>query len=100
MLLSIIVGMKLNFTKYISKIFEKATQKLHTLAWVSGYIFRKKNKTSHECFLSLQFGYCPFVWMFHSWSLNNQISNLQERAFDLVYKDTTFSFNKLLQPLS
>ena len=32
MLLSIIVGMKLNFTKYISKIFEKATQKLHTLA--------------------------------------------------------------------
>ena len=48
-------------------------------------------------FFSMQFRYCALVWMFLNRSLNNRINKLQGRSLRLANKDTTSSFNKLLE---
>ena len=50
-----------------------------------------------EAFIESQFSYCPLVWMFHSWTLNNRINKLHERALRLVYKDSRLTFEHLLE---
>ena len=50
-----------------------------------------------KTFIESQFGYCPLIWMFHSRILNNRINRLHERALRLVYKNSTLSFEELLQ---
>ena len=50
-----------------------------------------------KAFIESQFSYCPLVWMFHSRLLNNRINKLHERALRLVYKDTTLTFEQLLE---
>ena len=49
-----------------------------------------------DAFFSSQLGHYPLVWMFHNRYLNNRINKLQG-ALRLVYKDTTSSFNELLE---
>ena len=46
-----------------------------------------KRSTLMKVFITYQFNYCPLIWMFHSWQLNNRIKKIQERALRLVYKD-------------
>ena len=48
-------------------------------------------------FVSSQFGYCHFAWMFHSRTLNNKINWIHERAFRMVYRNKTSSFTELLE---
>ena len=48
-------------------------------------------------FDSHSFIYCPLIWMFHSRTLNNRISNIHERALRLTYKDNQSSFKELLE---
>ena len=43
-----------------------------------------------------QFNYCPLVWMFCSRKSNNLVSEVQERALRLTYKDNENSFQTLL----
>ena len=50
-----------------------------------------------KAFIESQFGYCPLVWMFHSWKLNNRINRLHERALRLVYKNSQLTFEELLK---
>ena len=49
-----------------------------------------------KAFITSQFGYCPFVWMFHSRKLTNRVNKIHERALRLVYKDIASSFTELL----
>ena len=48
-------------------------------------------------FDSHSFIYCPLIWMFHSRTLNNRISNIHERALRLTYNDNQSSFKELLE---
>ena len=51
-----------------------------------------------NAFIKSQFSYCPFVWMFHSRTLNNKINKLREKALRLVYRNkTSLSFENLLK---
>ena len=50
----------------------------------------KKRRVLMSAFITSQFFYCRFVWMFHSRTLNNQINKIHEKALRLVYKDETF----------
>ena len=45
--------------------------------------------------ITFQFSYCPLIWMFHSFSLNNKINRIHERALRLVYQNN-LSFSELL----
>ena len=45
-----------------------------------------------KLFITLQFSYCSFVWMFHSWKLNNKINAIHERALRIAYCDESFTF--------
>ena len=50
-----------------------------------------------NAFITSQFFYCPFVWIFHK-ILNNRINKIHEKALRLFYKNKTFlSFDDLLK---
>ena len=58
----------------------------------------KKRRVIMNAFITSQFSYCPYVWMFHSRTLNNRINKIHEKALRLVYKNETFfSFDDLLK---
>ena len=48
-----------------------------------------------------QFGYCPLIWLFHSRMLNNHLNNrinkLHQRALQIVCKNSSLTFEELLQ---
>ena len=50
-----------------------------------------------NCFFTSQFNYCPFVWMYHSRTMNNKINHFHEKCLLIVYSDKTSSFEKLLE---
>ena len=96
-LLGVTIDNKLQFTEHLSKICKKVSAKLHALARISSLMNPQKLRMLLKAFIESQFSYCPLVWMFHSRKLNNRINKLHERALRLVYKDSTLSFEELLQ---
>ena len=50
-----------------------------------------------KAFIYSEFGYCPFVWMFHSRKLNSRVNKLHERALRIVYQDYASSFTYILE---
>ena len=50
-----------------------------------------------KSFIESQFSYCPLIWMFCSRRMNQKINHIHERAFRVVYKDYTSSFEELLK---
>ena len=96
-LLGVSIDNKLTFNGHVSKLFKKASNKLHTLARISKYITKDKLRTIMNVFFTSHFAYCSLVWMFHNRTLSNRISKLQKRALRLVHNDNTSSFYDLLQ---
>ena len=80
------------FNEHVSKLCKKASQKLHAIARISSYLNKNKLRLIMNAFFSFQFGYCPFVWMFHNRRHNNKINRLHERMLRIVYKDYKSSF--------
>ena len=48
-----------------------------------------------KTFIESQIGYCTLVWMFYSWTLNNRINRIHERAVRLVHNDYENTFQTL-----
>ena len=88
-LLGIVFDSFLKFDSHVRKLCKKANQKLHALLRVSTYMNYEKRRT-------IQFGYCPLVWMFHSRGSNDRINKIHERALRAVYNDYFSSFEELL----
>ena len=44
-----------------------------------------------------QFSFCPLMWMFHSRTLNKNISRLHEKALRIVYSGFKANFNEFLE---
>ena len=95
-LLGVTIDNKLNFNQHITKICNKANQKLHASARIAKYLNPNKLKIIMKTFIESQFNYCPLTWMFHSRKLNNRIKHLHERALQLVYKNPNLNFHDLL----
>ena len=55
-----------------------------------------KRKMLLKAFIESQFSYCPLIWMFHSRTLNNKISRLQEKALRTSYSDFKAKFDEPL----
>ena len=86
----------MNFNEHITKIYKKASQKLHALARIAKYMDSQKLRIIMKAFIESQFNYCPLIWMFHSRVLNNKINRLHERALRIVYKNSHLTFEELL----
>ena len=96
-LLGIEVGRNLNFDDHVISLCKKAGRKLALLARLSKFMSFKQKRILMKTFVESQFGYCPFIWMFHSRKVNSKINYLQERPLRIVYNDYIISFEDLLK---
>ena len=96
-LLGITVDKKLSFQAHIDNVCKKAGQKLHALARVSKYMNEQQLRITMTSFVTSQFSYCPLVWMCHDRKSNNKINKIHERGLRLMTRDTTASFETLLE---
>ena len=94
-ILGVYFDKKLNFNYHISRMCQKASQKLHALARVSNYMSCKQKLTIMNAFIYSQFCYCPLIWMCHSRSNNTRINKIHERSLRIVYKDEISTFKEL-----
>ena len=79
-LLGVEIDSKLSFENHVSKLCQKASNKLYALARISPYMDQRKLKTLMRAFTTSQFQYRPLIWMFHSRQLNKKINKIQERV--------------------
>ena len=95
-ILGIYFDNKLKFDIHVTKLCNKAGQKLHALARVSSYMSFNQKKLIFNAFISSQFNYCPLIWLCHSRYLNNRINRIHERALRIVFNDNISSFDELI----
>ena len=95
-LLGIKIDNNLDFNNHVSIIYKKASLKLHALARLSRFMNKDKLRLLMKAFVESQVSYCPLIWMFHNGTLNNKINRLHEQALQLVYNNSTLSFEELL----
>ena len=86
---------KLSFDNHVSKLCQKASNKLYALARISPYMDQRKLRTLMRAFITSQVQYCPLIWMFHGRQLNNKINKIQERALRISYKDAEATYGEL-----
>ena len=96
-LLGVTIDYKLNFEEHLSKVCDKASQKLNALARISSYMNINQRKRIMRAFISSQFEYCPLVWFFCSRKINNRMNRTQECVLRIVYKDYVSTFAQLLE---
>ena len=96
-LLGIKFDSKLSFENHVSRLYKKASQKLHALTRIVNYINLSKQKALMKTFVISPFNYIPLVSMFHSRKLNHCINSIHERALRVTYQDYQSTFLQLLQ---
>ena len=79
-LIGVAIDYKLNFEEHMSKVCDKASQKLNALARISSYMNINQRKRIIRAFISYQFRYCPLAWFSCSRKTNNRMNRIQERA--------------------
>ena len=86
-----------SFEYHVNRICRKANQILHALCRIAKYIFKNKKRMLLKFFIISQFNYCPIVWISHDRVLNNNITNIHERALRIAFQDKKSSFETLLK---
>ena len=85
------------FDGHVKFLCKKASQKLNALSRVAYQSDLNQRKFLLNVFITSQFFYAPFVWMFHSCKQRHHISRIHEKALRVVYKDYSSSFNELIE---
>ena len=96
-LLGVQIHNKLFFENHVSKLCQKASNKLYAFARISPYMDQSKLRTLMRAFITSQFQYCPLIWMFHSRQLNKKINKIQKRALRITYEDAESTYSELLE---
>ena len=96
-LLGVQIDSKLSFNNHVSKLCQKASNKLYALDCISPYMDQRKLRTLVRAFITSQFQYCPLIWMFHSRQLNKEINKIEERALRITYKDAQSAYSESLE---
>ena len=73
-LLGVHIDSKLSFDHHVSKLCQKASNKLYALARICPYMDHNKLRILMRAFITSQFQYCPLVWMFHNRQVNQKIN--------------------------
>ena len=55
-----------------------------------------KNCILMNAFFTIQFNYCPTIWMFHSCSVNNKVNGLFKRCQRKIHNNELLDFEELL----
>ena len=84
-LLGISINNRLKFRVHDSIIGQKANRKLNALAKITNYMELSKNRILMNAFFTIQFNYCPAIWMFYSRSLNNKINGFFKRCQRIIH---------------
>ena len=95
-LLGITFDSDLKFNTHVTNICNKASQKLHALARVFGFMSQNKLIMVMKTFIMSQFNYCPLMWMFYSKEVNNILNHIHESALRIAYRDANSTFQELL----
>ena len=61
------------------------------------FLTYEKRRVLIKAYFESQFKDCPLVWMFRGRQVNNKINHLHERALRMIYEDSTFLFETLLE---
>ena len=56
----------------------------------------QKRRILMKFFITLQFNYCPIVWMFHSRSLKKKVNHIHKRALHIVHQGFQSRFSAFL----
>ena len=88
---------RLGFGTHVTKICNRVSKKLRTLARISQFMNIHKRRMTMKALIASEFGYCPLAWMFHSRKLNSRVNKLYERTLRTVYRDYASSFTELLE---
>ena len=83
-LLGININNKLKFYVHVGIIGKKANRKLNTFTKIN-YMELPKNRILTNAFFTIQFNYCPAIWMFHSRSLNNKMNSFFKRCQRIIH---------------
>ena len=83
-LLGINIDPNLNFNEHVAIVCDKAGRKLTLLTRLMKILNLQQRRVLMKSFVEAQFSYCPFVWMFHSRTLNTKLNRLQERALRIL----------------
>ena len=94
--MGVTINWELEFDKHVSMICSKTSRKLTVLARMSRLLTFENRKTIFKAFVKSQLKYCPLIWMFHNWYMNNKINRLHERALKIVYDNYETSFENYL----
>ena len=78
-------------------ICSKANGKLTILSRMFKYLTFEKKRFLVRSYLESQYKYCPLVWMFHGRKINNRLNYSHERAWRMIYDDSTSFFISLLE---
>ena len=95
-LLGINIKAKVKFHVHFGIIGEKANRKLNALGKIENYMELRKNGILMNAFFTIQFNYCPAIWMCDSCSLNNKINGFLERCQRIIHNHKFFNFEELL----
>ena len=87
----------LTFEEHISSIWNKLAKKINVLSGLVNYMSLDKRRMVMKAFIESQLNYCPWIWIFHSRTLNSKTKRLHERALRNVYFDYKSSFCELLE---
>ena len=96
-IIGVTIDRKMNFTKHVTNLCDKASKKIQTLARIFPYMPQMQKRLLMNAYFMFQFGYCPLLWMNHSRALNNRMNGLHKRALSLVYNECSSSVLELLE---
>ena len=97
-LLGIHLDNRLNFDYHVSQLCKKASKKLHALAGIFKYVETSKRRVLVNSFITSQFSYCPFIWMFHSLRMERRKNKIHQRTLRLIYpSDSKLTFKEVLE---
>ena len=99
-MLSTTFDKKLSFKKHIEDLCKKANQKFHALARISNFMDPTKVEILMNSFIKSQFNHCPLVWMFHDRGSNSKTNRIQERALQLICRESGRELDQMKENLT
>ena len=96
-LLGVKVDNKISFNDHLNGTIKKESCEFTALSRVFPFMCRTKRRFLMNLFFTLQFSYCPLIWMCHSRKVNSKINKLHERCLQIVFNDKNSSFKELLE---
>ena len=95
-LLGITLYKNINFKRHIQNICHKANNKTKALLCIRKFLNLEQAQVLAEAYISLNFRYCPLIWMFCGKMSDNLIVKTHYRTRRAIYDTQARSYEELL----